>query len=141
MKAARFLVLAGMCLLTGCNLGPTGKWYTMSYGWPTVDAGNPISKGTAATLQPGVTTQGDVVAELGPPGLLFADPRVSAYTWGTHSGSYRLRGPDIQTGVRIHAFALVFDGHQILQRHAYFSEPDSQTLRQRILEWSQEKQK
>ena len=81
MKAARFLVLAGMRLLTGCNLGPTGRWYTMSYGWPTVDAGNPISKGTAATLQPGVTTQGDVVAELGRPALLFADPRISAYTW------------------------------------------------------------
>ena len=133
-------VLGLTALLTGCNLGPTGKWYTLSYGWPTVDSGTPISKVTAATLHPGAATRAEVVAELGPPLLLFADPRIIGYTWGTHTGAYRQRGPEIQTGVRIHAFALVFDGNQVLQRHAYFSEPDSQALRRRILEWAQAKQ-
>ena len=51
-------VLGLTALLTGCNLGPTGKWYTLSYGWPTVDSGTPISKVTAATLHPGLLLRG-----------------------------------------------------------------------------------
>jgi hypothetical protein len=133
-------IAAGL-LLTGC-LGPTGQ--RSGPGLNEAVSGIVIPRRTANTLHPGAITYAETVAELGPPTLLLDGQRVIAYAWQTHAGEsasgylWPFAPYNNPLGVRIRAFALVFDDREILQRHAYFSATTSESLRASILDWADE---
>jgi outer membrane protein assembly factor BamE (lipoprotein component of BamABCDE complex) len=130
------ILLSATLLLAGCIVLP------IPTGEDKVLAGTPVAEAQLTFVEPGVTTQAEVVERLGQPALVWEDARVFVYRWDMRQGillwavGAHVTGAAGKTDLPSHHQLLIrFDEAGRVQRFEHRKRPSGVSVAQSIRAW------
>ncbi len=130
------ILLSATLALAGCIMLP------IPTSEDKVLAGTPVAEAQLAFIEPGVTTQAEVVGRLGQPALVWEDARVFVYQWDMRQGillwavGAHVTGAAGKTDLPSHHQLLIrFDEGGRVKRFEHRKRPSGVSVAQSIREW------